>query len=89
MATKLRDLIVQLEQAMAPTRKLPKHWKPEPKKPSPNDAPAHHTPDLAKKHGPSTSAPTRKVAPGALPKSPKKPLKPGEKMVFGRVVKTK
>jgi hypothetical protein len=80
---------MRLENAMAPTRKLPKDWKPEPKKST------HHTPALANKHTASTQAPTRKVAPSALPKSPggarariKGELKPGEKMVFGRIVKT-
>lgn len=84
----LRKLILRLENAVAPTRKLPKNFKPTPK-------PAHHTPALANKHTASTQAPTRKVAPSELPKSGGKPhsphakLKPGEKMVFGRVVKTK
>lgn len=89
---KLRDLILQLEDAVAPTRKVSKHEKPEPRKSS---APVHHTPNLANKHSADTQAPTRKVDKGALPKSGKstagvgRHLKPGEKMVFGRIVKAR
>lgn len=83
----LRKLILALEDAVAPTRKLPKNWKPEPKK-------STHTPALANKDTASTQAPTRKVDRSTLPKSGGsdrggRKLKPGEKMVFGRVVKTK
>ena len=75
----LRKLVVRLENTLAPTRKLAKNWKPTLKKPT-------HTPALANKVGPSTTAPTRKMAAGESPRSSGH-TKPGYKMVFGRMVK--
>lgn len=87
LVLRMEEMLDSLREDAEPTKKLPAKFTPKTKHSPGVGQPGHVTP-LANKVGASTTAPTKKVASKDLPQSPGKKLKPGEKMVFGRVVKT-